>query len=114
MNINSKKELKGSRYKCLRVIKGASVEDIPAMRKNIISQVEAQGGKVTEDEKSWNFGNQFLLKPVQKRELIGILDCIGSYATFNGSRLEYKNMQNVFAACFETDNAKFAIHGIIK
>ena len=113
MNINTKTELKGSRYRCLRIIKGASIEDIPAMRKNITKQVAEQGGKVTEIKTAWNFGNQFITKPKQPREKIGVLDCTGSYATFDGVRIEYKNMQNVFAACFETENAKFAIHAKI-
>jgi hypothetical protein len=43
MNINGKTELKGHKYKCLKTIKGLSVEDIPAIRKSITAQVEAQG-----------------------------------------------------------------------
>lgn len=113
MNINTKSELKGKKYKCLKVVKGYAIDDIPTMRKKIIEQVEAQGGKVEETETAWNFGNQFILKPKQKREEIGTLDCTKSYAMFNGIRIEYTDIQNVFASCFETSNAKYAIHALI-
>ena len=113
MNINTKSELKGKRYKCLRILKGYGLEDIPAMRKSIVSQVEAQGGKVDETEDAWNFGCQFIMKPKNKKETIGVLDCTKSFAAFDGVRIEYKDIENVFASCFETKHAKYAIHAII-
>lgn len=115
MNVNSKQELRGRRYKCLRVVKGLSVEDIPAIRSSLKAQIDKiDGATMTETENSFDFNNgQFFLKPKQKREQIGILDCTKSFATFDGVRIEYRDMENVFACCFETSNAKYAIHGVI-
>jgi len=114
MNIMTKSELKGKKYKCLRIIKGYAIEDIAEMSKNIYSQIEAQGGRVTEDESGWSFGSQFIMKPKQKREQIGLLDCTKSYADFDGVRIEYKDIDLHAGLCsFETSNATYSIHGLI-
>ena len=116
MNINTKTELKGKKYRCLRILKGASIEDIDAMEENIKAQLKAQGYDFSDwisDETSWKFGSQFIMKPKQKKEVVGVLDCTKSYATFDGVRIEYKNIENLFACCFETSNAKYAIHATL-
>ena len=115
MNINTKSELKGRKYKCLRVIKGAAVEDIPAIRRSFNEQIaNIPNATMTETDTAFEFNNgQFLLKPKQHRETVGILDCTRSFALFDGIRIEYTDMDNVFACCFETANAKYAIHAVI-
>jgi hypothetical protein len=115
MNINTKAELKGKRFKCLRILKGAGVEDIPAIRASLQKQIETIPGAVmTEDESAFTFNNgQFIFKPKQPKEKIGVLDCGPTFATFEGVRIEYKDIENVFACCFETNFAKYAIHAAI-
>jgi hypothetical protein len=112
----TKSELKGNTYKTLRIVKGLSVEDIPAIRENILSQIEGiDGASMNETETSFDISNgQFILKPVQKRETIGKLVCGASYASFNGARIEYKDMDLHAEMCsFETSNATYSIHANI-
>jgi hypothetical protein len=115
MNINSKKELKGKQFKCLRIVKGLTIDDIPAMRESYKAQISGiTDASMTETDTAFEFSNgQFVVKPKQEKETIGILDCTKSYAMFDGVRIEYTDMQDVFASCFETTNAQFAIHAII-
>ena len=82
------------------------------MRASFLEQIKnVQGATMTETDTAFEFNNgQFLLKPKQPRETIGVLDCTKSFATFDGVRIEYKNIENVFASCFETKNAQYAIH----
>jgi hypothetical protein len=109
--INTKSDLKGRTFYALRLIKGLAIEDIPLLRKDITEQIEAQGGTVTENETSFCFGCQVFMKPVQKREVKGKLICGASYATFNNSRIEYKDMTiHPGMSSFDTKNASFAIH----
>lgn len=116
MNIENKAHLKGKVFKCLRVVKGLAVEDIDGMRKEILKAIEnIPEAKLTETETAFELNNgQFFLKPKQKREQVGVLDCTRSFATFDGVRIEYKDMGNFWGSCFETDNAKYAIHALIK
>lgn len=115
MNYNKKSELKGKRFKCLRIVKGLSLSDIPQMRENLQSQIdEIKGASMTETDTAFEVDNgQFFMKPVQEKEKIGILDCTRSFATFDGARIEYKDISNVFASSFETGNATYAIHATI-
>ena len=115
MNTNNKKELKGKRYKCLRVVKGLSIEDIPTMREQLASQIKGiDGVSMMETPDGFEISNgQFLLKPKCNKETIGVLDCTRTFATFDGVRIEYSEMKNVFASCFETGFAQYAIHATI-
>lgn len=116
MNIENKTQLKGKVFKCLRVVKGWAVEDTDDIRTNILKAIEdVPKVEMTETETAFELNNgQFFMKPKQKREQIGVLDCTRSYATFDGVRIEYKDMDNLWGSCFETTNAKYAIHAFIK
>lgn len=116
MNIENKTQLKGKVFKCLRVVKGLAVEDIDGMRKEILKALDnAPSLTMKETETAFHISNgQFFLKPKQKREQVGVLDCTRSFATFDGVRIEYKDMSNFWGSCFETENAKYAIHALIK
>jgi len=113
MNITSKASLKGRTFRALRVVKGATIEDIPAMRKSFEYQVASNpGAEMTETPTAFEFNNgQFVLKPIQPKETIGKLVCKATFAEFDGVRIEYTAMTlHANMASFETPNATYAIH----
>ena len=110
----TKASLKGTTHKCLRIVKGLSIEDIPAMRKQLKqAEKDNKGAILTETNTSFEFNNgQFYLKPKQHRETTGFIVFGPSFAKFNGVRIEYKNMDlDGDYAIFETDNAKYSLQG---
>ena len=116
MQIKTKSELKGRKFKALRIVNGLSIDDIPAIRKNLQSQVDKiQGAKLTETDSAFELNSgQFFLKPVQPKEKIGVLECGSTFAEFDGVRIEYNNIElETPYNSFKTDNAVYAIHGEI-
>lgn len=115
MNTTKKSELKGKRFKALRVNKGASIEDIPEMRRILQERVDAvDGAELTETDTAFEINNgQTFLKPKRHKEQMGILDCTKSYAMFNGERIEYTELVNVCPDNWDTKTSEFAIHGTI-
>lgn len=111
MNINSKKELKNRNFVCRRILKGNAIEDIPKMREYLQSLVDKNEGAVmTETDRAFNFNNgQFVLKPTLPRQKLAKLECGSTYARFDGMRIEYTDIHNVFACSFETETAEYSI-----
>jgi hypothetical protein len=111
--METKKSLKGRTFNALRIIKGASIELIPAMRKELQRKVDLIDGAVmTETETAFEFNNgQFVCKPKQHKEQLGIIKFGPSYATFDGVRIEYKDIELDGAYMnFETSNANYSLH----
>jgi hypothetical protein len=106
----TKKSMRGRKFNVLRIIKGAAIEDIPTIRKNIKAAITGIPEAVlTETETSFELNNgQFFMKPKQKRETAGTLTCGATFADFEGCRIEYKDMilNDNF---FETGNAFYTI-----
>jgi hypothetical protein len=115
-NFETKKSLKGKKFKALRVAKGLSVESIPRMRKAIQDSIkDIPEAILTETETSFELNNgQFWLKPKTKKETIGILDCIGSFITFENCRIEWKDFKPLGFSCFETESFTYSIHEELK
>lgn len=105
-----KAELKGKKFKTVRTVKGWSVEDIPLIRQTLQERIkDIPEAEMIEDENGFHFNNgQTFHKPVQAKELEGVLDCGPSFAKFEGVRIEYKNM-NIDENVIETENAIYKI-----
>ena len=112
----TKTNMKNKKYKALRVLKGASIEDIPAIREDFEKQAIVAGASMLETEAGFEFDTgQFFLKPKNKKETIGILNCGASYAKFNDVRIEYTDINITDPIClnFETEYANYSIQGIL-
>ena len=108
----TKSNLKGRKFRALRVVKGLSTEDIPALRANLKAQIEGiEGATMTETDSLFEFSNgQFVMKPKQPKELVGVVTFGPTYATFNNIRIEYKSITIGKYADFETDYAHYSFH----
>ena len=112
----TKTNMKNKKYKALRVLKGASIEDIPAIREDFEKQTIVAGASMIETNEGFEFNTgQFFLKPKNKKETIGILNCRASYAKFNDVRIEYTDINITDPIClnFETEYANYSIQGIL-
>lgn len=107
-----KSELKGRKFKAVRTVKGWAIEDIPLIRQTLQERIkDIPEAEMTEDENGFHLNNgQTFHKPVQAKELEGVLDCGPSFAKFEGVRIEYKNM-SIEGNIMETENAIYEIKG---
>jgi hypothetical protein len=105
-----KSELKGKKFLAKRILNGLSIEDIPAIRKNLKSQIaNIPEAEMIETETAFELNNgQFFRKPKEPKEKEGLLDCRPSFAKFENCRIEYKNMA-IKGNTIETEFAQYEI-----
>jgi len=106
----TKKNLKNRSFKCLRTIKGLTVDLIPAIKQDLLKFCKDNNLILTENEMLFEMSNgQFFFKPKQTKIVKDILVCKSTYCLFNDVRIEYKDINILSDTSFDTNNAIYLI-----
>jgi len=78
----SKSFMRGKTFNVLLTSKGMTIEDIPKLREEVITNSHGEPVKETADAFVYINSGAFVRKPVRYRETRGTLECHASYALF--------------------------------
>lgn len=110
MKTMTKKSLKGKTCKCLMVIRGKTIEDIPAMREAIKNAIKDKPETIlNETDTTFELNNgQFWFKPRRHRETLGQITFSPTFVDFDGMRIEYKELK-ITGTGILTDFAEYVL-----